>query len=181
MPVPDLLSKTWQRAGRHCCLLPVCWRSLLTAGWLLLTAMPVQSEALPPYQQLPALNQQSSGDGRGALLLLFAPDCRYCKQQARLMAQLKALCPELQMGLIGVQANRAELQQEVRQLQTPLPAFMASPAFLRAIDGVQAIPTSLIIDSDGQLLHKQRGMLGAVALQQLSNQLLAPNCQVMLD
>lgn len=133
--------------------------------------------SIPPYQQLPRLNQRAAPTGQPALLLLFAPDCRFCKQQARLMAALQQKCPAAQMALLGVQGERAALQQEVRQLQTPLPAFVASPALLRAIDGVQAVPTSLLVNADGTVLLKHRGMLNAQQLQLLSHQLLAPQCQ----
>lgn len=142
---------------------------------------PAPSQPLPAYQQLSRLNLRPAEHAGPALLLLFGPDCRFCKQQARQMARLQAQCPAAQLALIGVYADRAGLQQEVRQLQTPLPAYLATPAFLRAIDGVQAVPTSLIVSSDGRLLHKQRGMLSATALSQLTDQLLVPGCLPTLD
>jgi hypothetical protein len=91
------------------------------------------------------------------------------------MAQLNARCPELAMALVGVLGDLAALQQEVRQLQTPLPAFLADTAFLRIIDGVAAVPMSLLLDAEGKLLLKHRGMLDPQQLM-LSQQLLAPQC-----
>lgn len=143
------------------------------------TAKPAEqplAPAIAPYQQLPRLNQAPAQHGGPTLLLLFGADCRFCKQQARLMASLKTKCPQAQMALVGVQGERTELLQDLRQLQTPLPAFLASPAFLRAIDGVQAVPTSLLLNRDGTLLLKHRGMLDAAQMQLINQQLLAPGC-----
>lgn len=183
MPVPGLPSKAdLSRQVSRCSLrLPLLiLLGLLTSAQT--TAAPsAENKVLPPYQQLARLNQQASPQSGPALLLLFAPDCRYCKQQARRMAQLQAQCPAVRLALLGVQAARAELLQEVRQLKTPLPAYLVNPTFLRAIDGVQAVPTSLILDAEGRLLLKHRGMLGADQLNQLSQTLLAPDCQPTLE
>ncbi|WP_337880749.1 hypothetical protein [Rheinheimera sp.] len=133
--------------------------------------------AVLQYQKLPRLNQAAASSGRAALLLLFGPDCRFCKQQARLMQQLQQQCPSVQLALIGVQGSKDELRQEIRQLQTSLPAFAVTAAFLRAIDGVDAVPTNLILDQEGRLLVKHRGMLDDNKLRRLKHGLLAPECQ----
>jgi thiol-disulfide isomerase/thioredoxin len=181
MPVPALPSEPApQRPVTRAALQLLVLFSLLSSANT--SAEPsTDSKPLPPYQQLMALNQQPSSNSGPALLLLFAPDCRFCKQQARLMAQLQAQCPSVRLALLGVNASRADLLQEVRQLKTPLPAYLANPTFLRAIDGVQAVPTSLVLDADGRMLLKHRGMLDASQLTQLNQALLAPGCQPRLQ
>ncbi len=92
------------------------------------------------------------------------------------MQQLQQQCPSVQLALIGAQGSKDELRQEIRQLQTSLPAFAATATFLRAIEGVDAVPTNLILDQEGRLLVKHRGMLDDNKLRRLKHGLLAPEC-----
>jgi thiol-disulfide isomerase/thioredoxin len=133
---------------------------------------------IPPYQKLTPLNHITAKASQPTLLLAFAPQCKYCKAQMRVMQQLHQQCPDAAMALIGVQAATSELRHEIRRLQPQLPAFVADTAFLRAIDGIAAVPTSLLLDSQNRLVLKHRGMLQQEDLQRIVQEWLAPSCQV---
>jgi thiol-disulfide isomerase/thioredoxin len=145
-------------------------------------ALAAESSILPQpsnvisLAQLPRLNTADIHLKQRTMVLLFTPQCNYCKQQLRHMEQLKMKCPTAQMALVGVQANKFELQSEIRRLTTDLPAFIATAAFLRAIQGFAAVPTSLFFDADGRLLLKHRGMLTHTQLSETALPFLAPSC-----
>lgn len=136
----------------------------------LLVTISVYPEEASPIQislvELPVLNQIQFQPNKRTLILLFTPECRYCKQQAILMASLKREYPSAQMVMVGVNASKTELAREVNRLALPLSAFIATPAFLRKIGGVQAVPTSLFLDENHSVLLKHRGALN---LTQLTN------------
>lgn len=171
----SLMHATSLLSAMLCCSL--LW-SLTTTALAAESSILPQSDNVISLLQLPRLNADNIHARQRTMVLLFTPQCSYCKQQLRDMEQLKIKCPTAQMALVGVQADKSALQSEIRRLTPNLPAFMATAAFLRATQGFAAVPTTLFFDADNRLLLKHRGMLTSTQLREIALPFLAPGCDV---
>ena len=105
----------------------------------------VQVETLAPYS------------GRPMLVSFFMPKCRWCQRQHKTLKQMQANCPSLQPVMLGVQGSKRHLKQELKREKNTFPAYIASPAIVKAIGAKSPVPMMLMFNGQGQLVFKTQG------------------------
>ena len=88
------------------------------------------------------------------------------------------LKPLNNIALVGVKGNTRELKREVHRYHHDIPAFAADRKFLSAIGGFQASPTTLIYDTNGQLITKKRGFIPFKNLSKALNIISQGKCKI---
>lgn len=111
------------------------------------------------------------------LMMLFAPDCRWCDKQMQHMQQLATQCSQWQFSLLGVNGSSKQLNRVLRQQQVALNAYLADAALLRQLGGVSATPVTLLLDREHKVLGQVQGYQSADRLQQLAAALTGSSCQ----
>ena len=92
------------------------------------------------------------------IVMLYQPGCKWCKKQGgEMSALLKHCSTQAHLALVGADAKTKKLKRELRYFDQALPAYEANARLLRKIKGVEAFPTTLVFDSKGNLMTKQRG------------------------
>ncbi len=140
------------------------------------SVVPLSSEfknlATGKHEQLVANTNVAS------VVMIFQPDCAWCKKQGKLLASVKSQCQQrVNLSLLGYKGSTAALKRELKHFDKSLPAYKARQSFLRQIGGVKASPTTLFYDKQGQLLAKKRGYITPEVLQAALSQLTEQQCQ----
>jgi thioredoxin-related protein len=126
---------------------------------------PLKTGYVAQYKQVSTL---------ATLVMIYQPDCAWCKKQGKLLAKVFEQCKAtLNPVLIGTKGNARKLKKELKHYHKGISAFMADRQFLWSIGGYQASPTLLIFDTSGDLIAKKRGYIAkdklASALKLLTN------------
>lgn len=149
-------------------------------GGLLALVLGAQVHAAEP-PALGGLPLQSIEDGtlhridslaQGPMMLsFFEPDCPWCARQIRDLEAAGAQCASpLPFALVGVHGDRMELRLMLRRAQAGhLPAFIASPALLEALDGIPATPHAVVLDAKGRALVRMRGYIPLARLCEIAD------------
>jgi thioredoxin-related protein len=149
-------------------------------GALLALLLGAQVQAAEP-PTLGGLSLLSIEDGRsqridslakGPLLMsFFEPDCTWCARQIRDLEAAKTQCAKpLPFALVGVHGDRMELRLMLRRAKAGhLPAHVASPALLEALDGIPATPHAVILDAQGHPLVRMRGYIPLAKLCEIAD------------
>lgn len=149
-------------------------------GALLALLLGAQARAAEP-PALEGLSLLSIEDGtsrridslaKGPLLLsFFEPDCPWCARQIRDLDAAKTQCAQpLPFALVGVHGDRMELRLMLRRAKAGhLPAYVASPALLEALDGIPATPHAVILDAQGHPLVRMRGYIPLAKLCEIAD------------
>ena len=131
----------------------------------LLSALPIQAERLI---DIPLRNLLEGGETRLAeqqtdtshlLLMLFAPDCRYCHFQVKHLNQWRSDHPKADVTIVGIGVNgqlRA-LRKEAFSLKADFPLLMSNPKFARQLGDVPATPILVLLNGSGELIDFRRG------------------------
>jgi len=115
---------------------------------------------------------------RSTLVMIYQPDCTWCKKQGQFLAQAHKLCPDtVNIALIGAMGSTRQLKQELRHYSSAFPAYLADRKFLRHIN-YQASPTTLIINNQGEVLANQRGFVTSDKLSKAFHILTQGHCQI---
>ncbi len=107
--------------------------------------------------------QFSTEDHRGRVLLInvFATWCTYCVEEMPELARLYNQYSDQGLSMVAVAGDGRESVDQIRafaaQHQVPFPVIPPDKQVLNAIGGVQAFPTTLIVDQQGLVRYVIRG------------------------
>ncbi|WP_394203706.1 TlpA family protein disulfide reductase [Shewanella waksmanii] len=114
---------------------------------------------------------------KSTILMFFQPDCPWCKKQAKVMAELQHQCEKhIGFTLVGDKGSRTQLKRELRHFDDQMTAKQSSKKFARSSGGIIGYPTTLVIDNQGNIVAKKRGMVGKELLYQLASELSGGTC-----
>ena len=139
---------------------------------LLISAITLSSQAIALPFVLKSLNVNQTLTGIEAadlatLVMIYQPDCSWCKKQGKTLSVAFEQCRgSMNIALVGTKGNARKLKKELKHYHKHIPAFMADRKFLREIGGYQASPTTLVFNTQGELIMKKRGF---IAQEKLAN------------
>ncbi len=136
-----------------------------------------------PFVLKPLKSTQETSDvetsGLTTVTMIFQPDCSWCKKQGKALAKVFQQCQSsLNIALVGTKGNARQLRKELKHYHQEIPAFIADRKFLRSIGGYQASPTTLIFDSEGELIVNKRGFISEDKLANALNILTQGACKI---
>ena len=112
--------------------------------------------------------------GAPTLVLLFEPECAWCRRQ---VAVLNDLGDCVQRVAIGVDGGRRRLIEALHNMKPSFPAYQASAAFVRDLGGSPPTPQLLLADAEGRYVTHLRGYQDREALTRaLADWNLAVGC-----
>ncbi len=111
-------------------------------------------------KELNSVKAITDDKGLVTVTMIFQPECSWCKKQGKALAKAFQQCQSsINVNLVGTKGNSRQLRKELKHYHQDIPAFIADRKFLRKIGGYQASPTTLIFDSNGELVAKKRGFI----------------------
>jgi thiol-disulfide isomerase/thioredoxin len=113
--------------------------------------------------------------GRVVLINAWATWCLPCRAEMPLLEQMWARHRERGLTIIGLSADTlapAVIAQWVAARGLSFPVARAARGDFEALGGVQAFPTSYLIDRNGYVRHAVVGPIGAVSLELAVRRLL---------
>lgn len=122
---------------------------------------------------MPLQNADTLGSlaGQPTILVLFQPHCPWCRLQFKESNKVLAQHPKAQIVAIALWGSRRQLLRELRKDRAQLPAYLASPALIKALGDPRGTPRSYVISADGKLLVQGRGLQKADKLTMVLNAL----------
>ncbi|RYV00488.1 hypothetical protein SOPP22_16860 [Shewanella sp. OPT22] len=116
--------------------------------------------------------------GKLSVVMLFQPDCSWCKKQEKALSTIHASCTStFNFHIVGTQGSRNQLKRELNHYHQNISAYKSTTQFLRQVGGFKASPTTLFFDASGTLLGKRRGYLELLKMKQLINSLTYNKCE----
>ncbi|WP_170308246.1 thioredoxin fold domain-containing protein [Parashewanella tropica] len=98
--------------------------------------------------------------GKLSVIMLFQPQCSWCKKQAQQLTQLQQRCQhQFHISLVGTNGSKRQLKRSLKHYDDELLAAKASKVFLRKIGGFKASPTTIFYDQNGNEVAKRRGYI----------------------
>lgn len=122
--------------------------------------------ALPASPLLGAPSFEMFGGG-ATLLILFEPDCAWCRLQFVQSEALKAERPDVAIAAVSLRGARKELIEELRASRVSSPAYRASGALIEALGEPDSTPRTYLIDPEGRVVVELRGKLDKDQLEHL--------------
>ena len=139
---------------------PAFWKLLTIAMLMLALTSPGWSQSAPDFALKDVLRGQeytlSQFRGKVVLLNFFTFECKPCRQE---MPALNQLDRELKnqgfqtLG-VGLASDPAQLQSLARQLGLDDPVLAGTDQVSRAYGNIEFVPTTFIIDRQGNIAHK---------------------------
>lgn len=148
-----------------------------------LLAAPLHAAEAPALGELSLISIEEGSPQRidsltkGALLLsFFEPECPWCARQIRDLDAAQTQCAKpLPFVLVGVHGDRMALRMMLRRVKAEhLPAYVASPALLDALNGIPATPHTVILDTQSRPLARMRGYIPLEKLCEMAELLAVP-------
>lgn len=102
--------------------------------------------------------------GHSSLWLIFQPECRWCRPQAKSIRSAQISC-NIQALAVGTGAGRRRLQQELTHLNPSFPAVEANSQLKTELGQPIPSPLTLAIHEDGSIAGIIRGYLPPNALR----------------
>ena len=106
--------------------------------------------------------------GKVVLVNFWATWCGPCREEIPYLASLTERYPE-HLVVIGVSEDAGGVDMVeafADQYGVNYPIVMATPEIKRAFPGVFALPTSFVVDPDGQMVQTHVGLISPVILEQ---------------
>ncbi len=125
----------------------------------------------------PAREQLRRFAGRPSLMMLFEPDCSWCRRQGQVLETIQRSCSgRVQVLAVGVRGARAALTAEARRHGGGFPVYQASPAFQALTGDLPATPITLLLDEQLQPLGVLRGFQDRAQLKPVIDLLSDGDC-----
>ena len=115
-----------------------------------------------------ALLDMSDLRGKVVLVNFWATWCGPCREEIPYLARLTERYPE-HLVVIGVSEDAGGVDMVeafADQYGVNYPIVMSTPEIKRAFPGVFALPTSFVVDPDGQMVQTHVGLISPVILEQ---------------
>jgi len=144
---------------QHARMLPALALVALLAG---LPASATAPTAAPDFK-LPARDgsqvQLSELRGQVVMINFWASWCGPCRQEMPLLEQIQAKYEPLGFTLLGVnvEPDSAEAEKWLRNVRVSFPILFDRANAVSASFGVEAMPSSVLIDREGHVRHVHRG------------------------
>ena len=140
-------------------------------------ALVLNSHELKPLRTI--VSDSGHDSSRPQIIMLYQPDCPWCKKQSKVLSKLVAECSDsLDISLLGHNGTRHTLKRELKHYPKNLSAYLSDTAFLRSIGGAKASPTTLFYDEVGHLIAKQRGQIPEEKLIGAAEVLTNAKCKI---
>ena len=111
------------------------------------------------------------------VLMFFQPDCSWCKKQGKIIQSLQSECGNsVHFTLVGDKGSKQQLKRELRHFSADIPSQQSNKMFVRKSGGVKGFPTTLVLNTQGQVLAKRRGFTDEALLRRLANELSEGEC-----
>jgi thioredoxin-like negative regulator of GroEL len=153
--------------------------AMIALGLLLMACSGGASEDSPAAQGFPAMDSAgldahlAANAGKPSVLFFWTTWCPSCKQQIPEMERfLAARGDEVNVFSISLDENVSALHAFFKDTQRTLPVFHGDQA-LAARFGVEAIPTLVVFDAEGQQVFSRPGVFPLSMLEALADQLAA--------
>ena len=156
-------------------------KSLITLIFISVISLSLNVQAMPfSLKPLTTVSEKvSAEDGLATITMIYQPDCSWCKKQGESLAKVFEQCQSsMKVALVGTKGNKRQLKKELKHYHQDMPAYIADRKFLRSIGGYQASPTTLVYDSQGQLLANKRGFISPDKLAQALAIVSQGECQI---
>jgi len=121
----------------------------------------------------------NSNENVSTIAMIYQPGCKWCKKQGKLLAKIQRACAShANVAIIGAYGSTQKLKRELRHFDKNLPAFEANKKFLIIIKGVEAFPTTIVFDKEGELIAKKRGYIKPKHLAQVMAAITEQHCDI---
>jgi len=138
-------------------------------------AMPFALKSLNVNQAITGVE----GDDLATLVMIYQPDCSWCKKQGKTLSVAYEQCRgSVNIALVGTKGNARKLKKELKHYHKHIPAFIADRKFLREIGGYQASPTTLVFNTQGELIMKKRGFIAQEKLTNVMSIISKGTCHI---
>ena len=152
------------------------WLKVLAVASIFFTSAFCYAEnfTLKPLRNDQNVHQLLSKNNKPTVVMIFQPDCSWCKKQGEVLSQFKTeFGQSINFSLVGTKGRAQQLKRELKHYDKSLPAYLANKRFLRKIGGFEASPTLLIFDQSGALLGKRRGFIESGRLKSVVKRLVS--------
>ena len=95
--------------------------------------------------------------GKPALVILFQPNCGYCKAQMRNVQAFVGQNRKYQTFAVSEYGSKRALERMLRQGNIDIPAYKSSPSLLRFLGNPRGSPHTFLIDRYGRVIIAARG------------------------
>ena len=121
----------------------------------------------------------STQSAKYTVAMVFQPDCPWCKKQAVWLNKATERCADtLDIMLLGINGNVRELKRELKHYSRKIPAYKPNRKLFVDVGGIEASPTTLIFDDQGNLIAKRRGVIDGSTLTQVASELTKGQCSL---
>lgn len=113
--------------------------------------------------------------GKVVLVNFWATWCGPCREEIPFLVRLTERYPD-HLAIIGVSEDEGDTDMVAafaQQHGVNYPVVMSTPAIKRAFPGVFALPTSFVVDPDGQIVQTHVGLISPIILEQEARYLTA--------
>ena len=119
----------------------------------------------------------SDFEGKVVLLNFWATWCGPCRMEIPSLIELQRRHADRGLVVLGVSMDEGgpgAVRPFVKQAGVNYPVAMANDAVLKTFGGIEAIPTSFVIDRSGRIAAKHLGYADQAVLEASLQPLLAP-------
>lgn len=150
--------------GEIALLLVLAAGALVVVGWLRAPDLPQKA---PDFTLVDLDGQEvrlADLRGRTVVLNFWATWCGPCRLEIPAFTAYAASHPDVAVLGVAVDGSRAELKAAARKLGIRYPVLIADPE-TRSAYGVEVLPTTVIIDADGDVASAHSGFMSGPQLR----------------